>query len=78
MLVYGRVITGLIISFIAGDSVVFLSQAKFKYSDHPLNDSFGLPFDYNGTLDVLIIPGQKGILIFWFERSLLVSQSAGE
>ena len=50
----------------------------FGYSDHPLNRSFGLPFDYNGTLDVLIAPGQKGILIFWFEKSLLVSRNAGE
>lgn len=48
------------------------------YSDHPLNQSFGLPFDYNGTLDILIIPGQKGFLIFWFEKSLLVSWNAGE
>ncbi|KAJ8792967.1 hypothetical protein J1605_003935 [Eschrichtius robustus] len=50
----------------------------FGYSDHPLNRSFGLPFDYNGTLDVLIAPGQKGILIFWFEKSLLVSRNAGQ
>lgn len=50
----------------------------FSYSDHPLNRSFGLPFDYNGTLDILIAPGQKGILIFWFEKSLLVSRNAGE
>ncbi|KAB0400781.1 hypothetical protein E2I00_004804 [Balaenoptera physalus] len=53
-------------------------QAMFGYSDHPLNHSFGLPFDYNGTLDVLIAPGQKGILIFWFEKSLLVSRNAGQ
>ncbi|XP_057396453.1 cation channel sperm-associated auxiliary subunit delta [Balaenoptera acutorostrata] len=53
-------------------------KAMFGYSDHPLNRSFGLPFDYNGTLDVLIAPGQKGILIFWFEKSLLVSRNAGQ
>ncbi|XP_015419787.1 PREDICTED: cation channel sperm-associated protein subunit delta [Myotis davidii] len=53
-------------------------QAKFGYSDHPLNRSFGLPFDYNGTLDVLIVPGQKGILIFWSEKSLLVSRNSGQ
>ncbi|XP_036170447.1 cation channel sperm-associated protein subunit delta [Myotis myotis] len=53
-------------------------QAKFEYSDHPLNSSFGLPFDYNGTLDVLIVPGQKGILIFWSEKSLLVSRNSGQ
>ncbi|XP_058393890.1 cation channel sperm-associated auxiliary subunit delta [Diceros bicornis minor] len=53
-------------------------KAMFAYSDHPLNRSFGLPFDYNGTLDILITPGQKGILIFWFEKSLLVSRNAGQ
>ena len=67
----------LVISFLAQGSV-FFSQAMFSYSDHPLNRSFGLPFDYNGTLDILIAPGQKGILIFWFEKSLLVSRNAGE
>ncbi|EPQ19030.1 Transmembrane protein 146 [Myotis brandtii] len=58
--------------------VIEQGQAKFGYSDHPLNSSFGLPFDYNGTLDVLIVPGQKGILIFWFEKSLLVSRNSGQ
>nr|KAF6479322.1 cation channel sperm associated auxiliary subunit delta [Molossus molossus] len=53
-------------------------RAKFWYLDHPLNYSFGLPFDYNGTLDILITPGQKGILIFWFEKSLLISKNAGQ
>ncbi|XP_016053380.1 PREDICTED: cation channel sperm-associated protein subunit delta [Miniopterus natalensis] len=53
-------------------------KAKFWYSDHPLNRSFGVPFDYNGTLDVLITPGQKGILILWFEKSLLISRNAGQ
>ncbi|XP_054418101.1 cation channel sperm-associated auxiliary subunit delta [Pteronotus mesoamericanus] len=53
-------------------------KAKFGYSDHPLNHNFGLPFDYNGTLDILTIPGQKGLLIFWFEKSLLVSRNAGQ
>ncbi|XP_036315418.1 cation channel sperm-associated protein subunit delta [Pipistrellus kuhlii] len=53
-------------------------KAKFKYSDYPLNHSFGLPFDYNSTLDVIIAPGQKGILIFWSEKSLLVSRNSGQ
>ena len=60
------------------DSAISFSQAMFSYSEHPLNRSLGLPFDYNGTLDILITPGQKGILIFWFEKSLLVSGNAGE
>nr|XP_024650066.1 cation channel sperm-associated protein subunit delta [Macaca nemestrina] len=48
----------------------------FKYSDHPLNRSLGLSFDYNGTLDIVIAPGQKGILLLWFEKSLLFSRNA--
>uniref|UniRef100_A0A2K5YEH5 Cation channel sperm-associated auxiliary subunit delta n=1 Tax=Mandrillus leucophaeus TaxID=9568 RepID=A0A2K5YEH5_MANLE len=57
---------------------VFFSQGMFKYSDHPLNRSLGLSFDYNGTLDIVIAPGQKGILLLWFEKSLLFSHNAGQ
>ncbi|CAN0433650.1 unnamed protein product [Rangifer tarandus platyrhynchus] len=53
-------------------------MAMFSYSDHPLNRSFGLPFDYDRTLDILIAPGQKGILIFWFQKNLLVSRNSGQ
>ncbi|XP_006869086.1 PREDICTED: cation channel sperm-associated protein subunit delta [Chrysochloris asiatica] len=58
--------------------VVDGKKAKFAYSEHPLNRSFGLPFDYNGTLNVHTAPGQTGILVFWFENSLLVSRNAGQ
>ncbi|XP_023588859.1 cation channel sperm-associated auxiliary subunit delta [Trichechus manatus latirostris] len=54
------------------------TTAKFVYSDHPLSRSFGLPFDYVGTLDVLITPGQKGILILWSDNNLLISPNAGQ
>nr|XP_023396485.1 cation channel sperm-associated protein subunit delta [Loxodonta africana] len=54
------------------------TKAKFVYSDHPLNRSFGLPFEYKGTLEVLITPGQKGILIIWSDDSLLISRNAGQ
>uniref|UniRef100_A0A8C6DJH3 Cation channel sperm-associated auxiliary subunit delta n=1 Tax=Moschus moschiferus TaxID=68415 RepID=A0A8C6DJH3_MOSMO len=53
-------------------------MAMFSYSDHPLNSSFGLPFDYDRAFDILIAPGQKGILIFWFEKNLLVSRNSGQ
>ncbi|XP_054176437.1 cation channel sperm-associated auxiliary subunit delta isoform X6 [Homo sapiens] len=58
--------------------VVNQGKGMFKYSDHPLNRSFGLSFDYNGTLDILIAPGQRGILLLWFENSLLFSHNAGQ
>ncbi|XP_054959736.1 cation channel sperm-associated auxiliary subunit delta isoform X5 [Pan paniscus] len=58
--------------------VVNQGKGMFKYSDHPLNRSFGLSFDYNGTLDILIAPGQRGILLLWFENSLLFSHNAAE
>nr|XP_054395400.1 cation channel sperm-associated auxiliary subunit delta isoform X6 [Pongo abelii] len=58
--------------------VVNQRKGMFKYSDHPLNRSFGLSFDYNGTLDILIAPGQRGILLLWFENSLLFSHNADE
>nr|XP_054395401.1 cation channel sperm-associated auxiliary subunit delta isoform X7 [Pongo abelii] len=58
--------------------VVNQRKGMFKYSDHPLNRSFGLSFDYNGTLDILIAPGQRGILLLWFENSLLFSHNAGQ
>ncbi|XP_071066102.1 cation channel sperm-associated auxiliary subunit delta isoform X2 [Dasypus novemcinctus] len=53
-------------------------EAKFGYADHPLNRSFGLPFTHSGALDVLVAPGQKGVLILWDEKNLLVSQNAGQ
>ncbi|XP_055105973.2 cation channel sperm-associated auxiliary subunit delta isoform X4 [Symphalangus syndactylus] len=58
--------------------VVDQGKGMFKYSEHPLNRSFGLSFDYNGTLDILIAPGQTGILLLWFENSLLFSHNAGQ
>lgn len=54
------------------------TQGQFAYSHHPLNRSFGLPFDYNGTLNVLTLPGQRGVLIFWCAKSLLFSLNSGE
>uniref|UniRef100_A0A2K5EB21 Cation channel sperm-associated auxiliary subunit delta n=1 Tax=Aotus nancymaae TaxID=37293 RepID=A0A2K5EB21_AOTNA len=59
-------------------NAVFSPQGMFKYSDHPLNRSLGLSFDYNGTLDIVIVPGQRGILLLWFEHSLLFSHNAGQ
>uniref|UniRef100_H0X3W3 Cation channel sperm-associated auxiliary subunit delta n=1 Tax=Otolemur garnettii TaxID=30611 RepID=H0X3W3_OTOGA len=53
-------------------------KAMLKYSYHPLNRSFGLAFDYNGTLDILISPGQRGVLILWSERTLLFSHNSGQ
>uniref|UniRef100_A0A2K6QQ48 Cation channel sperm-associated auxiliary subunit delta n=1 Tax=Rhinopithecus roxellana TaxID=61622 RepID=A0A2K6QQ48_RHIRO len=61
-----------------GMLVVDQGKGMFKYSDHPLNRSLGLSFDYNGTLDIVIAPGQKGILLLWFEKSLLFSHNAGQ
>nr|XP_028695575.1 cation channel sperm-associated protein subunit delta isoform X2 [Macaca mulatta] len=61
-----------------GMLVVDQGKGMFKYSDHPLNRSLGLSFDYNGTLDIVIAPGQKGILLLWFEKSLLFSRNAGQ
>ncbi|XP_066108768.1 cation channel sperm-associated auxiliary subunit delta [Saccopteryx bilineata] len=61
-----------------GQLLIDQGKAKFWYSDHPLNRSFGLPFNFSGNVDVLITPGQKGILIFWFEKNLLVSRNAGQ
>uniref|UniRef100_A0A8C2PFJ7 Cation channel sperm-associated auxiliary subunit delta n=1 Tax=Capra hircus TaxID=9925 RepID=A0A8C2PFJ7_CAPHI len=40
--------------------------------------NFGLPFEYDRTLDILIAPGQRGILIFWSEKNLLVSRNSGQ
>ncbi|KFO28810.1 Transmembrane protein 146 [Fukomys damarensis] len=52
-------------------------QGMFAYSDHPLTRSLGLAFDYNETLQALIPPGQRGLLILWSQNSLLSSLSAG-
>ncbi|XP_006896494.1 PREDICTED: cation channel sperm-associated protein subunit delta [Elephantulus edwardii] len=54
------------------------NTAKFAYSDPPLDRSFGLPFDYSKNLEVLIAPGQKGILVLWSGHSLQVSRNSGQ
>ncbi|KAM6168058.1 cation channel sperm-associated auxiliary subunit delta [Erethizon dorsatum] len=52
-------------------------KGMFAYSDHPLNRSLGLAFDYNETLEVLLPPGQSGLLILWSQNSLFSSLNAG-
>ncbi|XP_063084862.1 cation channel sperm-associated auxiliary subunit delta isoform X3 [Cavia porcellus] len=54
------------------------TKAMFAYSDHPLDRSLGLAFDYNETLEVLLPPGQRGLLILWSRNSLFSSLSAGQ
>ncbi|XP_019064678.1 cation channel sperm-associated protein subunit delta isoform X2 [Fukomys damarensis] len=58
--------------------VVNNRKGMFAYSDHPLTRSLGLAFDYNETLQALIPPGQRGLLILWSQNSLLSSLSAGQ
>ncbi|XP_055963235.1 cation channel sperm-associated auxiliary subunit delta [Sorex fumeus] len=53
-------------------------RAKFSYSEHPLNRSFGQSFDYRHNPNILIPPGQKGTLIFWSKRSLFISRNTGQ
>ncbi|KAM5237837.1 cation channel sperm-associated auxiliary subunit delta [Ctenodactylus gundi] len=53
-------------------------KGMFAYSDHPLNRSLGLAFDYNETLEVLIPPDQRGFLILWSQHCLLVSPNSGQ
>ncbi|XP_021100528.1 cation channel sperm-associated protein subunit delta isoform X2 [Heterocephalus glaber] len=53
-------------------------KGMFAYSDHPLNRSLGLAFDYNETLEVLIPPGQRGLLILWSQNNLFLSLNADE
>lgn len=65
-------------SAVAQGSVVSPSQAQFLYTDYPLNHSLGLPFNYSGSLEVIVAPGQKGILLLWFEKNLLISKNVGK
>nr|KAF6400571.1 cation channel sperm associated auxiliary subunit delta [Rousettus aegyptiacus] len=53
-------------------------RAQFLYTDYPLNHSLGLPFNYSGSLEVIVAPGQKGILLLWFEKNLLISKNVGQ
>ncbi|XP_012501580.1 PREDICTED: cation channel sperm-associated protein subunit delta [Propithecus coquereli] len=58
--------------------IIDRQKGTFKYSQHPLNRSLGLAFDYHETLDVLVIPGHRGLLILWSEKSLLYSHNSGQ
>ncbi|XP_037361061.1 cation channel sperm-associated auxiliary subunit delta isoform X2 [Talpa occidentalis] len=53
-------------------------KARFSYSTHPLNRNFGVSFDYNETLDVLLAPGQRGIILLWSQKTLMISRNAGQ
>ncbi|XP_049644263.1 cation channel sperm-associated auxiliary subunit delta [Suncus etruscus] len=52
--------------------------AMFSYSEHPLNRSFGHTFSYENMPEVVIPPGQKGILLFWSNQSLFISRNSGQ
>lgn len=54
------------------------SQARFFYTEYPLNQSAGISFEYNQFLDVIIKPHQRGFLILWSQTNLLVSPNSGE
>ncbi|KAG8519067.1 Cation channel sperm-associated protein subunit delta, partial [Galemys pyrenaicus] len=57
---------------------VVYEKAMFKYSDHPLNRTYGEVFDYAETFDILVTPGQRGILLLWSQKGLMVSRNAGQ
>ncbi|XP_075386578.1 cation channel sperm-associated auxiliary subunit delta [Tenrec ecaudatus] len=58
--------------------VVMGKRAKFMYTEHPLNRSFGLSFDYKEKLNVVLAAGLKGILVLWQARTLLISRNSGQ
>jgi hypothetical protein len=50
----------------------------FFYTEHPLKHRMGLSFQYDSPLEVIIVPGQRGFLIFWNEKHLFMSPNSGE
>ncbi|XP_030744167.1 cation channel sperm-associated protein subunit delta [Echinops telfairi] len=58
--------------------VVRGEKANFMYTEHPLNRSLGLTFDYRESLNVVLASGLKGILVLWYRRTLLISRNAGQ
>nr|XP_044990662.1 cation channel sperm-associated protein subunit delta [Jaculus jaculus] len=61
-----------------GMLIIENEKGMFAYSDHPLNRSLGLVFDYKTPLEILCVPGQRGFLILWSQSSLLVSPNSGQ
>ncbi|XP_063123785.1 cation channel sperm-associated auxiliary subunit delta isoform X11 [Rattus norvegicus] len=50
----------------------------FHYLEYPLNHSTGVPFLYESPLEVIIKPQQRGFLILWNQKTLLVSSNSGQ
>ncbi|XP_073910515.1 cation channel sperm-associated auxiliary subunit delta [Castor canadensis] len=50
----------------------------FFYTEHPLKHRMGLSFQYDSPLEVIIVPGQRGFLIFWNEKHLFMSPNSGQ
>ncbi|GAB1301236.1 Cation channel sperm-associated auxiliary subunit delta [Apodemus speciosus] len=50
----------------------------FHYTEYPLNHSVGIPFSYTTSLEVIMKPHQRGFLILWNQKSILVSSNSGQ
>jgi hypothetical protein len=46
--------------------------------EYPLNHSMGIAFSYKNLLEVIMKPYQRGFMVLWNQKSILVSSNSGE
>ncbi|XP_021005375.1 cation channel sperm-associated protein subunit delta isoform X2 [Mus caroli] len=50
----------------------------FHYMEYPLNHSMGISFSYKNLLEVIMKPYQRGFMVLWNQKSILVSSNSGQ
>uniref|UniRef100_A0A8C6HSZ1 Cation channel sperm-associated auxiliary subunit delta n=1 Tax=Mus spicilegus TaxID=10103 RepID=A0A8C6HSZ1_MUSSI len=50
----------------------------FHYMEYPLNHSMGIAFSYKNLLEVIMKPYQRGFMVLWNQKSILVSSNSGQ
>uniref|UniRef100_A0A7N4PKV7 Cation channel sperm-associated auxiliary subunit delta n=1 Tax=Sarcophilus harrisii TaxID=9305 RepID=A0A7N4PKV7_SARHA len=51
---------------------------RFVYTEPPLNESWGMPFEMSGHINIINLPGLKGYLILWDEKHLFFTNNCGQ
>ncbi|XP_074164786.1 cation channel sperm-associated auxiliary subunit delta isoform X2 [Sminthopsis crassicaudata] len=51
---------------------------RFVYTEPPLNESWGIPFEMSGHMNIINLSGLKGYLILWDEKHLFFTNNCGQ
>ncbi|XP_051827757.1 cation channel sperm-associated auxiliary subunit delta [Antechinus flavipes] len=51
---------------------------RFVYTEPPLNESWGMPFEMSGHINIINLSDLKGYLILWDEKHLFFTNNCGQ